>query len=66
MLARERNERTRIAKIAEAAQKDLTLRVPYSDFAGGEGSVAVVHLSQTLQGDPWVPLSVTHEAVPDS
>jgi hypothetical protein len=44
----------------------LTLRVPYFDFAGGQGQVAVVHLTQPFQDDPWKLLSVTHEALPES
>jgi hypothetical protein len=41
----------------------LTLRVPYFDFAGGQGSVAIVHLAQPFQDGPWSLLSVTHEAL---
>ncbi len=40
---------------------DLTLRVPYWDFAAEEGWVALIYLQQAYQGDPWLLRWIKHE-----
>ncbi len=40
---------------------DLTLRVPYWDFAAEEGWVALIYLQQAYQDDPWLLRWIKHE-----
>jgi hypothetical protein len=41
----------------------LTLRVPYWDFAGEEGWVALIFLEQAYQDEPWSLREIRHEAL---
>jgi len=40
---------------------NLTMRVPYWDFAAEEGWVALIYLEQAYQGDPWSLRWIRHE-----
>jgi hypothetical protein len=42
---------------------NLTLRVPYWDFAGEGGWVALIFLEQAFQEEPWSLRSIRHEAL---
>ncbi len=42
---------------------NLTLRVPYWDFAGEEGWVALIFLEQAFQDEPWSLRWIRHEAL---
>jgi hypothetical protein len=39
----------------------LTMRVPYWDFAGELGSVAIIYLEQAYRDEPWSLLWIRHE-----
>lgn len=64
------NETTRIIHAPTISQTEmatypwvLTLRVPYWDFAGEECWVALIHLEQAFQNDPWKLHWIRHEAL---